>query len=66
MNQHQTTLAGPPRVKGVLKVVTTEEATLCECACQSDVQLSRMPPTKENRRNGASSSTERRGRKLTP
>lgn len=28
MNQHQTTLAGPPRVKGVLKVVTTEDATL--------------------------------------
>lgn len=30
MNQHQTTLAGPPRVNGVLNVVTTEEATLCE------------------------------------
>lgn len=28
MNQHQTTLAGPPRPKGVLNVVTTDEATL--------------------------------------
>lgn len=26
-NQHQTTEAGPPRRKGVLKVVATEEAT---------------------------------------
>jgi len=30
MNQHQTTLAGPPRPKGVLNVVTTDEATLWE------------------------------------
>lgn len=28
MNQHQTTAAGPPRENGVLKVVTTEDATL--------------------------------------